>query len=98
MPEKEKDPYGILGLLSDRQRVEILRELKRKDKLSYSDLWRKTGLQSGRLAFQLRKLKPLLRKTKEDHYTLSETGLKALEVLEYYENMLAIEIDRSRRS
>lgn len=91
MSGKERDPYEILRLISDRQRIEILRELKRKDDLSFSDLWRKTGLQSGRLAFQLKKLKPLLTKTKEDHYTLSENGLKALEVLEYYENMLAIE-------
>jgi len=91
MPEEERDPYAILKLLSDRQRAEILRELKRRDEVSFSDLWRKSGLQSGRLAFQLRKLKPLLRKTKEDHYALSETGMKALEVLEYYESILTIE-------
>jgi len=91
MPEKEQDPYAIFKILSDTQRIEILRELKREDEVSFSDLWRKSGLQSGRLAFHLRKLKPLLRKTKEDHYALSENGLKALEVLEYYENILTIE-------
>lgn len=91
MPKEEKDLYEILGLLSDRQRVEILRELKHRDKLSFSDIWRKMGLQSGRLAFQLRKLKPLLRKTKEDQYTLNETGLKVLEALDYYEKILDIE-------
>lgn len=91
MGEKEEEtvePYEVHEILSDRQRASILKILNRKGEMTFTELMKYVDLSSGRLAFQLSKLEPLLEKTEEKKYRLSSLGQDSLQVLDLSEALL----------
>lgn len=76
------DAVSVLKLLSDPQKIGILKELgKAKNGLAYSEIMQLTGLQSGRLGYQLRKLGVLVNKREEKKYEQTSQGIQALGLL-----------------
>jgi len=86
--EETVEPYAVHEMLSDPQRVSILKILNRKGEMTFTELMKYVDLPSGRLAFQLSKLEPLLSKTEEKKYRLSFLGKDSLQVLGLSEALL----------
>ena len=89
-------PHKIFEALSDPQRVAILKTLRRKGEMSFTELMKAIDVASGRLAFQLSKLSSLLEKT-EEKYKLSPLGHGALEILDVAETLLCKPDEREYR-
>ncbi len=86
--EETVEPYVVHDILGDPQRVLILKTLSRKGEMTFTELMKYVDLSSGRLAFQLSKLEPLLLKTEEKKYRLSSLGQNSLQVLGLSEALL----------
>lgn len=82
------EPHEIFEALSDPQRAAILKALRKKQEMSFTELMKAIGVASGRAAFQLTKLGSLLEKT-EQKYRLSPIGYGALEVFDVAETLLS---------
>jgi len=80
-------PGMIFEALSDPQREAILKALRRRKEMSFTELMKTIDAPSGRLAFQLSKLSSLLEKT-EEKYRLSSLGHGALEIFDAAETLL----------
>jgi len=99
MTKEEEDlvePYKIFGALSDPQRAAILKALRKKGEMSFTELMKTIDAASGRLAFQLSKLSSLLEKT-EEKYKLSPLGYGALDIFDVAETLLCSPDEREYR-
>jgi len=85
--EEKVEPHMIFEALSDPQREAILKVLRKKKEMSFTELMKTINAPSGRLAFQLSKLSSLLEKT-EEKYRLSPLGHGALEIFDVAETLL----------
>lgn len=101
MREEEQpyvDPYDVHELLANPQRVFILRALRQKGEMTFTELMKHVDLPSGRLAFQLLKLESLLIKTEEKKYRLSPIGFDSLQVVDFSEALLRFPDEHAYRN
>jgi len=94
--EERVEPHQIFEALSDPQRAAILKALRKKGEMSFTELMKTINVASGRVAFQLSKLSSLLEKT-EEKYKLSPLGYGALEIFEVAETLLSKPDEREYR-
>ena len=94
--EDKVEPHQIFEALSDPQRAAILKALRKKGEMSFTELMKTINVASGRVAFQLSKLSSLLEKT-EEKYKLSPLGYGALEIFEVAETLLSKPDEREYR-
>ncbi|MHA1860295.1 MAG: DUF7347 domain-containing protein [Candidatus Asgardarchaeia archaeon] len=73
--------YEFIGAISHPTRVNILKLLYDRERLTYSDIMNALGLDTGKLNFHLKKLKGLVNRREDGYYYLSSRGKLALSTL-----------------
>ncbi|MHA1505936.1 MAG: DUF7347 domain-containing protein [Candidatus Asgardarchaeia archaeon] len=81
MSEVDESIYEFIGAISHPTRVNILKLLYDRERLTYSDIMNALGLDTGKLNFHLKKLKGLVDRREDGYYYLSSKGKLALSTL-----------------
>ncbi|MCJ7631900.1 RDD family protein [Candidatus Bathyarchaeota archaeon] len=81
MSVNEENVSRVLVVLSHHLRREILMDLDEKGECSFTDLMHAHNVDTGKLSFHIRSLKPFTKQTKTGKYTLNKTGENAIRLI-----------------